>query len=202
MSLRRELVHYDAACLTILGSLITASAAIYGVVSDPNKHPYGLLCALDAIWLVGFIYIIDKRSSIIRIALYIKMRFESSVSMFDGEENYYYEWETWLDSSGKVLNGLKSGLPQKACTDILPIVDPINVEFTLLVLVCIINTIWLQHAQESLFFYISCFLLVFSFGLGLKQLLKYRCFLKAKKNFPISKEKEATEDKEEKDVKT
>ncbi|MEL6553724.1 MAG: hypothetical protein AAFP00_10565 [Bacteroidota bacterium] len=197
LTLRRELVHYDAACLTILGSLITASAAIYGVVSDPERHPYGLLCGLDVIWLIGFMYIVDKRSSIIRIALYIKMRFEGSNSIREGEELCYYEWETWLDSSGRILNGRESGLCEDSCTDSLPIVDPTWIEFVLLVFVCLVDTAWLvfvgyQSSWELslvLLSFLSLFLLLVSIVIGFSQLKRYLGFREMKKTFPESLKK-------------
>lgn len=50
-SLRAELGRHDNACLNILGLLLAASTAIYGLVA--NERVLLLLPLLSVIWLVG-----------------------------------------------------------------------------------------------------------------------------------------------------
>ena len=74
-ALRTELIHHDRSCLTILQFLLTASTAIYGLVST-EKFDSSLLILLSIIWFIGFLYIIEKRSTIKRITYYIKTQIE------------------------------------------------------------------------------------------------------------------------------
>ena len=137
-ALRTELVHYDKLCLTILGSLLTISTAVYGIVAD--KGTFQLLPPLSIVWVVGFVYILDKRSSIVRIALYLRVYFESSDKDFG--------WESWLrDKSfcaSKCCKGLRSkDLSKHVCLHALPLKDPIHVEYFLLVSTLVANVAWL-----------------------------------------------------------
>ena len=145
-ALRTELIHYDNACLTILGLMLTASTAIYGLVSDKSIYP--LLFLLSIIWSVGFPYILDKRASNLKIALYIKIHVESC-------DNDFF-WETWLQNKGLLNNtGNRHSVNEKAKAeypkglDDLPIVDPVKIEFALLATTHIVNVAWLWLAKDS-----------------------------------------------------
>ena len=135
-------------------------------------------------WLIGFLYIVDKRSSVIRIALYIKQRFEDPNKGGGSEDTgCYYDWEHWLDSGGRELNGFDSELADKNCTDTLSIIDPTMIEFLLLSLIGCVNTIYLsyvgEHAQN--WWMISLLLFLFSTVLGLWYLEQYLRFRNAKR---------------------
>lgn len=118
-ALRTELIHHDSSCLSILGLLLASSTAIYGLVANQNTFP--LLLLLSIIWLIGFLYIVEKRASIRRIAFYIQTCIELSDSTF--------QWETWSRHSRTNLS--------------LPTVSPLKIEFALLLIVNSVNTVWL-----------------------------------------------------------
>ena len=133
-ALRMELIHYDTACLTILGSLLTAAAAGYGFIAE--KQTYYLLPLLSAIWFVGYFYMLDKRISILKIALYIQTKFETH------KEGYF--WESWLANDGSYLENRKLCLPKEVCLSRLNFfLEPEWIEFFLLQGVNILNAGWL-----------------------------------------------------------
>lgn len=133
--LRAELLHHDGGCLTILGLLLASSTAIYGLVADRSIFP--LLIMLSIIWLVGFLYIVEKRATIRRISFYIKTRIEGESDTFN--------WETYSRRNRFI--------PQDKRIDrgdeiILPTVSPLKIEFSLLILTNLINTIWLWSSSN------------------------------------------------------
>ncbi len=118
-ALRTELIHHDSACLTILGLLLAATTAIYGVVA--NQQIFPLLIMLSVLWGIGFLYIVEKRATIRRISFYIQTQLETS--------NSDLSWEAWSRTN-------RSGMD-------LPTVSPLKIERTLLVIANLVNTIWL-----------------------------------------------------------
>ena len=86
-ALRTELLHHDRSCLLIISFLFTASVTIYGLVST-EKFDSSLLILLSIVWFIGFLYIVEKRSTIKRISFYIKTKFETRNSST-------FNWETW-----------------------------------------------------------------------------------------------------------
>lgn len=131
-ALRTEIVHYDRSCLTILGSLLTLSTAVYGLVAQSGT--FYLLLILSVIWTVGFQYIVDKRASILRIALYLQI-------YFDGLNRNFW-WESWLVSDGLCLSAQNpTQVQHHKGLSLLPIKDPVHVEFILLLVTLLVNTI-------------------------------------------------------------
>ncbi len=122
-ALRTELIHHDRSCLTILQFLLTASTAIYGLVST-TKVDSSLLILLSIIWFTGFLYIVEKRSTIRRISCYIRTEIES--------KNKVIGWEEWCfkDRNEK----FKTYLPK---------ISPLQIELSLLTTANIVNILWL-----------------------------------------------------------
>lgn len=75
-SLRNEIIHSDHVCTTIIGILITFSCTIAGFVIK-DKKDIQFLALLPPIWLIGWLYISEKRFVIIRIAHYLSHKIES-----------------------------------------------------------------------------------------------------------------------------
>ena len=123
-ALRTELIHHDSSCLTILGLLLAATTAIYGVVA--NQQIFPLLIMLSVLWGVGFLYIVEKRATIRRISFYIQTQLEPS--------NNDLSWEAWSRTN-------RSGMD-------LPTVSPLKIERTLLVIANLVNTIWLWKSAS------------------------------------------------------
>ena len=131
-TLRTEIMHYDKACLTILGFLLVLSTSVYGLVAE--KGTFSLLLLLSIIWSVGFRYILDKRLSILRIALYLQVCFESS------DRGFW--WESWLTKDGVRLHQKCKGVNHSGLKT-LPARDPIYLEFFLLFTTLVVNVIWI-----------------------------------------------------------
>jgi hypothetical protein len=136
--LRAELLHHDGSCLTILGLLLASSTAIYGLVADRGVFP--LLIMLSIIWLIGFLYIVEKRATIRRISRYIN-------------------WETYSRqnrSATQVKNNNQGN------DIVLPTMSPLKIEFSLLILTNLINTIWLWSSNNFKMALFATLLSVFS----------------------------------------
>lgn len=84
--IRAQILQYDQTCVTIIGILLAASTAVYGLAI--KKDAYVLLPILSIIWLVGFLYISEKRFWIRRSALYLRDVVE------DKKIGLY--WQSWL----------------------------------------------------------------------------------------------------------
>ncbi len=127
--IRTELIHHDGSCLNILGLLLASSTAIYGFVAERGLFP--LLIMLSLIWLVGFLYIVEKRSTIRRISRYIQTRIET--------ESDGFNWETY---------SRQHRYPHDKTTILLPTLSPLKIEFSLLVITNLINTVWLWSSDN------------------------------------------------------
>jgi len=123
-SLRTELIHHDRTCLTILGLLLTASTAIYGLVV--NKDLFYLLILLSVIWYVGFLYLVEKRSNIKRISFYIQIQAETE----DSDLN----WESWSRNYRYEINANH--------VFYLPSRSPLKLEYSLAIITLIVNCAW------------------------------------------------------------
>ena len=122
-ALRTELLHHDRSCLTILQFLLTDSTAIYGLVSTTQVGSF-LLILLSIIWFIGFLYMVEKRSTIKRITFYIKTQIEDKrISSFG--------WEKWSFNNRKEP-------PEMS----LPKISPPKIEFALLTITNIVNCTW------------------------------------------------------------
>lgn len=138
-ALRTELIHHDSACLTILGLLLAATTAIYGVVA--NQQIFPLLIMLSVIWGIGFLYIVEKRATIRRISFYIQTQLEKSSSSLG--------WEAWSRKSRPSME--------------LPTVSPLKIERTLLVIANVVNTIWLWISAPTSLAIIAAVITLISF---------------------------------------
>ena len=148
-SLRTELIHHDRICLSILGILLTASTTIYGLVSQKQEILF-LLIVLSVIWFVGFLYILEKRSTIRRISMYIEDTFEQGITFscnknsFDrrviNDEICFY-WERY--SGENRYSNQHNQEKEKNEKQKMPTVSPLFIEFSLLVITNLVNTFWL-----------------------------------------------------------
>ena len=150
-ALRRELVHYDRTCLTLLSLLLVLSTTVYGLVAQ--KDLFLLLALLSIAWFVGFCFIVDKRICILIIALYMQLHFEVPSKGFF--------WETWLRSGGLRLpfDQAKGAQIENSLSELQDI-NPVNIEFVLLFFTLLINAVWFcwvcvfsNHAQPRYAFY-------------------------------------------------
>jgi hypothetical protein len=147
--LRAELLHHDGSCLTILGLLLASSTAIYGLVADRGVFP--LLIMLSIIWLIGFLYIVEKRATIRRISHYIKNQIEAASDSFN--------WETYSRQNRSATQVKNSNQGNDIS---LPTVSPLKIEFSLLILTNLINTIWLWSSNNFRMALFATLLSVFS----------------------------------------
>ena len=140
-SLRTELLHHDRSCLLIMSYLLTASTAIYGLASS-EKFDSFLLILLSVIWLIGFLYIVEKRSNIKRISFYIRNKIER-------ENPFAFKWEQWCFQNRNEQSGRS-----------LPKISPLTIEFALLTATNIFNSIWLcVDSRSQIIKYLNNFLI-------------------------------------------
>ncbi|MGA1841694.1 MAG: hypothetical protein ACMUIU_13810 [bacterium] len=144
--IRSQIGEQDRACLSMVGILLTSSTAIYGLAIE--KQIYSLLPILSIIWVVGFLYICEKRFWIRRSALYAR-------EMIESKESGLY-WQTWLKENENDKRFLRF--------------SPLKLEYLLLLIVNIMNVILTSlnlkkniHQYDSIvYFLISAFTLFIS----------------------------------------
>ena len=86
--LRDEIIFSDKMSLNILGYSFAVSAGILSVNKDLELSTYVLLLLVQALWIMSFFYISNRRFAIHTIATYIKEKIEAV--------NPELNWETWL----------------------------------------------------------------------------------------------------------
>ena len=114
-AIRDQINQQDQACLSMVGILLASSTAVYGLAIE--KGAYSLLPILSILWVVGFLYICEKRFAIRRSALYLREVVESK------ESGLY--WQTWLKENENDKRFLRF--------------SPLRLEYALLLLVNITN---------------------------------------------------------------
>ena len=155
--IRAQIGQQDQACLTLVGILLASSTAVYGLAIE--KGAYSLLPILSILWVVGFLYICEKRFAIRRSALYLREVVESK------ESGLY--WQTWLkenENDGRFLR-----------------FSPLRLEYTLLLLVNITNVYLTgislsdsnNKAYHASYAVISCLMLVLSLLIYFKIVRRY-----------------------------
>ena len=85
-ALRAEILYSDQTCLIITGALLGGSVSLLTFAIDKGNP--GLAAFLSPVWLIGYLYMTEKRSVIETIATYMRERVEIDRSGFG--------WETWL----------------------------------------------------------------------------------------------------------
>ena len=130
--IRAQILQYDQTCVSILGVLLTASTAVYGIAIE--KQSFVLLPILSIIWIVGFLYISEKRFWIRRSALYLRTEVESKTS------GLY--WQNWLKDNDNDKRFLRF--------------SPLKYEYCLLFIVNITNLIltYINYDKSKNIFYI------------------------------------------------
>ena len=151
-SLRSQISHQDDACLTMVGILLGTSTAIYGLAIE--KSVYSLLPILSILWVVGFLYICEKRFWIRRTARYLRENIE------DKDSGLY--WQSWLRENQDDERFLRF--------------SPLKLEYVLLLVVATTNVfllfipieIALKYQREYLYMSISIIMLIVSILIGFR----------------------------------
>jgi hypothetical protein len=86
-ALRAEILYSDQICIIITGALLSGSLALVTFVIETLNQP-DLLALLSPVWLIGHIYISEKRFVIETIALYMRQKVEKQSGFW---------WESWLN---------------------------------------------------------------------------------------------------------
>lgn len=74
--LREQIADADKTCVTLLGALVAGSAALATLSLERGSAQVAWL--LSPLWLVGHMYLAEKRSMILKTAYYIGTRLEST----------------------------------------------------------------------------------------------------------------------------
>jgi hypothetical protein len=85
-ALRAEVLYCDQACLIIMGALLSGSLTLLTFITQTLRQP-NLLALLSPVWLIGYLYISEKRFVIETAAKYMRDRIERQPG---------FGWETWL----------------------------------------------------------------------------------------------------------
>jgi hypothetical protein len=85
-ALRAEILYSDQICLIITGALLSGSLALLTFVIGTLGKPE-LVALLSPVWLIGYLYIGEKRFVIETIAMYMRQRIEPESG---------FGWEEWL----------------------------------------------------------------------------------------------------------
>jgi hypothetical protein len=85
-ALRAEILYSDQACMIITGALLSGSVAVLTFALDKGQPV--LAAFLSPVWLIGYLYMTEKRSVIETIATYMRECIETKQSGFG--------WETWI----------------------------------------------------------------------------------------------------------
>ena len=85
-ALRAEILYSDQACMVITGALLSGSLTLLTLALDNGRQ--GLTGWLSPVWLIGYLYITEKRFVIETVAAYMRDALEPVEGGFG--------WETWL----------------------------------------------------------------------------------------------------------
>lgn len=100
-ALRAEVLYSDQACMIITGALLSGSIAVLTFAIDKGQPV--LAAFLSPAWLVGYLYITEKRSVIETIATYMRERLETEQTGFG--------WEKWLRDRNQVRGQFRRVFP-------------------------------------------------------------------------------------------
>jgi hypothetical protein len=84
-AMRSQIAEADKTCVTLLNLLLTASAALTGLALERGSAEIAWLVV--PLWLVGHMYMAEKRSIIMKTAHYLRTEVETTVPGI--------HWETW-----------------------------------------------------------------------------------------------------------
>lgn len=131
--LRAELRQWDTTCVTVLGFLGGLWTAVYGF-SDLEENSF-VLIVLSILWIIGILYIVDKRFQIRKISLFLKIEVE------DRDSGLY--WETW-QKENDVDTARRISLLEPSDENIKFVrFSPVEMEIYLALFVVISNTVYL-----------------------------------------------------------
>ena len=85
-ALRAEILYCDQVCIIIIGALLSGSLTLLTFITQTLNQP-NLLALLSPVWLIGYLYISEKRFVIETIAKYMRERIERHAG---------FHWEKWL----------------------------------------------------------------------------------------------------------
>jgi hypothetical protein len=100
-ALRAEVLYSDQACIIIIGALLSGSVGVLTFALDKGLPI--LAAFLSPVWLVGYLYMTEKRSVIETIATYMRERIETEQTGFG--------WETWLRDRNQVRGRFRRVFP-------------------------------------------------------------------------------------------
>jgi hypothetical protein len=100
-ALRAEILYSDQACMIITGALLSGSVAVLTFALDKGQPV--LAAFLSPVWLIGYLYITEKRSVIETVATYMRECIETEQSGFG--------WETWLRERHQVRSRFRRVFP-------------------------------------------------------------------------------------------
>lgn len=75
-ALREQIGDADKACISLLGVLLTLSTAIVGFTLGQHTPPAAVAWLLGPVWLVGHMYLAEKRIAIVETAKYLRENVE------------------------------------------------------------------------------------------------------------------------------
>jgi hypothetical protein len=100
-ALRAEILYSDQACMIITGALLSGSVAMLTFALDKGQPVLAVL--LSPVWLVGYLYMTEKRSVIETIATYMRECIETEQTGFG--------WEKWLRDQNQVRGRFRRVFP-------------------------------------------------------------------------------------------
>jgi uncharacterized membrane protein len=87
-ALRGEILYSDQACMIIAGALLSGSLTLLTAALDGNRQ--GFAAWLSPVWLIGYLYITEKRFVIETLAAYLREQLEADPTQTG------FGWEKWL----------------------------------------------------------------------------------------------------------
>ena len=100
-ALRAEVLYADQVCLMITGALLSGSIAVLSFIMQGGQAA-DLAALLAPVWLIGYLYITEKRFVIETIARYVRHRVES---------NPGFGWEKWLSQQDHARDRFPRAFP-------------------------------------------------------------------------------------------
>lgn len=91
--LREQISYTDNVCVIIMGFLLAATTTLASVASKCSIHAAAFL--ISPLWLIGFLYLSEKRFIILKTAYYIKNELE--------KRHPGLGWETWHGERSKEI---------------------------------------------------------------------------------------------------
>jgi hypothetical protein len=153
-ALRAEIQYSDQVCLLLTGALLSGSVSLLTYALDKNRSFLALF--LSPVWLIGYLYMTEKRSVIETIATYLRERIE--------KERPGFGWETWLRDRNQVRSRFRRVFPYLIET-------VVSAAATVLIPLFIL---WNNHWRLTWDFYAAAFFIPVMIVLEYRNYEKYR----------------------------